>query len=130
MSEFIDEAIQYLRIIGRSVLADEVSDLHKAAAALAVEKAELRAQVATLTAERNRLSTLWGESQAEIARVKALVADAPSAGFQYRLGGIGTWNQASQCTVDECKKFNSENPHLPQFETREVIARPNLEQKP
>jgi len=90
----------------------------------------LRAQVATLTAERNRLSTLWGESQAEIARVKALVADAPSAGFQYRLGGIGTWNQASQCTVDECKKFNSENPHLPQFETREVIARPNLEQKP
>ena len=78
----------------------------------------LRAQVATLTAE--------------LARVKALVEGAPSAGFQYRLCGRQTWNAASQYTVSECEKYNERNPNLPQFEVREVIARPNLnlEQKP
>ena len=50
MNEYISEAIQYMRIIGRSVLADEVSDLHKAAATLAVEKAEQAAAIRALQA--------------------------------------------------------------------------------
>ena len=50
MNEYISEAIQYLRIIGRGVLADEVEDLHKAASTLAVEKAEQAAAIRALQA--------------------------------------------------------------------------------
>lgn len=65
MNEYISEAIQYLRIIGRSVLADEVSDLHKAAATLAVEKAEQAAAIRALQARANRLDRIGWQRLSE-----------------------------------------------------------------
>lgn len=90
---------------------------------LAADEIEsLRAQVAALTAERNRLSELWGESQAEIARVKALVADAPVVAHRYRIGG----NNVPWRYVDGDAMLSGN----PLIEREALIARPNLEQKP
>jgi len=128
MNEYISEAVQYLRIVGRGVLADEVSDLHKAAATLAVEKAELRAQVAALTAERLRLITACGDFEneslqlsEELARVKALVASEPV---------VGVVSQYGDDTWDKSLHWKSGFDKLKITAGAELIARPNLEQNP
>ena len=74
--------------------------------------AEINDQAKTLSAERERLSERWGESQAELARVKALVADEPAVG---EVSG-NDWSSAIL--------YNDMEPGTI------LIARPNLEQKP
>ena len=109
-------------------MSDEIYDLIKTYPSdgtgfrrMAADMISLRAQVATLTAERNKLSELWGESQTELARVKALVEGAPSEAMQWR-DGDGKWHPINE-------KLTSHHYHDRGHATRELIARPNLEQK-
>lgn len=84
----------------------------------------LRAQVATLTAERNKLSELWGESQTELARVKALVTEGQTVGYYVYVSE----HQNAYLVEDADEAIDDLTNHGAQI--TELIARPNLEQKP
>ena len=76
---------------------------------------DLRARLAAAESERDR--------------IKALVADAPMAAYQYRLEGK-SWNYAGQHTINQCLEYNAQHPEHPQFQHRELIVRPKLEPQP
>lgn len=59
---------------------------------------------------------------------KALVEDSEAAAYLVRVNDR-PWAPVTVTHAEQCKIFDAEHPWLPDYEYRELIARPNLNAK-